>query len=107
VQELFAVIVPPERLTARLPAVAVIVPLPQLPVRPFAVEIAKPEGRVSVKPTPLRAVLEFGLLMVKLKLVLPFSGMLAAPKALVMLGGSTTVRLAFDVFPVPPFVELT
>lgn len=36
----------------------------------------------------------------------PFSGMLAAPNALMMTGGATTVTLAFDVFPVPPFVEV-
>src|SRR5580700_7085684 len=33
--------------------------------------------------------------------------MLAAPKALLITGGPTTVTLAFDVFPVPPLVELT
>ena len=43
----------------------------------------------------------------KLREVEPFNGMLAAPKALVMVGGPTTLTLAFEVFPVPPFVELT
>jgi hypothetical protein len=33
--------------------------------------------------------------------------MLAAPKALLITGGPTTVTLAFDVFPVPPLVEVT
>jgi hypothetical protein len=45
--------------------------------------------------------------MVKLSEVEPFSGMLAAPNALVRVGGPTTLTLAFEVFPVPPFVELT
>src|SRR6266853_736268 len=45
--------------------------------------------------------------MVKLSEVVPFSGMLAAPKAFVMVGGEATVRLADAVFPVPPFVEVT
>lgn len=45
--------------------------------------------------------------MVKLKEVDPFSGMLAVPKALVMVGGPTTLTLAFEVLPVPPLVELT
>src|SRR6185437_8593586 len=45
--------------------------------------------------------------MVKLNEVDPFSGMLAAPKALVMVGGPPTLTLAFEVLPVPPFVELT
>src|SRR5258708_9715123 len=33
--------------------------------------------------------------------------MLAAPKALMSTGGATTETLAFEVLPVPPFVELT
>jgi hypothetical protein len=45
--------------------------------------------------------------MVKLKLVEPFSGMLAAPKALIITGGATTVSVAFAVLPVPPSVEVT
>jgi len=43
---------------------------------------------------------------VKVSEVEPFSGMLAALKALMMTGGATTVIEAFEVFPVPPFVEL-
>src|SRR6476659_10911904 len=45
--------------------------------------------------------------MVKVSDVVPFSGMLAAPKALVIDGGEATVRLAEAVLPVPPFVEVT
>src|SRR6266853_1318856 len=45
--------------------------------------------------------------MVKVSEVVPFSGMLAAPKAFVMVGGAATVRLAEAVLPVPPLVELT
>lgn len=45
--------------------------------------------------------------MVKLRFVLPFSGMLAAPNALVSDGGATTVMLALEVLPVPPLVALT
>ena len=45
--------------------------------------------------------------MVKVRLVEPFSGMLAAPKALIMTGGATTVIEAFEVLPVPPSVEVT
>jgi hypothetical protein len=39
--------------------------------------------------------------------VVPFSGMLAAPKALAMLGAVATVRLAVAVLPVPPLAEVT
>jgi len=45
--------------------------------------------------------------MVKLSEVEPFSGMLAAPNALIITGGPTTVTDAFDVLPVPPSVEVT
>src|SRR5258708_26247117 len=45
--------------------------------------------------------------MVKVKLVEPFSGTLAAPKALMITGGATTVIGAFEVLPVPPSVDVT
>jgi hypothetical protein len=44
---------------------------------------------------------------VKLNEVEPLSGTLAAPNALLMTGGATTVMLAFEVFPVPAFVDVT
>jgi hypothetical protein len=107
VQELLAAIVPPLRLITFVPAVAVIVPAPQVPVRPFGVEITRPAGSVSVKPTPVSAVVVLLFWMVKLRLVEPFSGILAAPKALIMTGGPVTVMEAFDVLPVPASVEVT
>lgn len=45
------------------------------------------------------------LLRVKVRLVVPFSGIVAAPNALVMLGGLMTVILADDVLPLPASVE--
>ena len=45
--------------------------------------------------------------MVNVSEVVPFSGMLAAPNALVIDGGVATVKLAEAVLPVPPLVELT
>lgn len=107
VQLALAAIVPPLRLMTFVPAVAVIVPAPQVPVRPFGVEITRPAGSVSLKATPVSATVVFGLVMVKLRLVEPFSGMLAAPKAFAMVGGATTVIEALEVFPVPPLVEVT
>jgi hypothetical protein len=106
-QKLLAAIVPPLRLITFVPAVAVIVPAPQDPVNPFGVEITRPAGRVSLKATPVIAVVVLLFWMVKLKLVEPFNGMLAAPKALMMTGGPVTVIEAFDVLPVPPSVEVT
>jgi hypothetical protein len=52
VQELFAAIVPPLKLTELLAGAAVINPAPQLPVNPLGVETTSPAGNVSVKPTP-------------------------------------------------------
>src|SRR6478672_9869926 len=107
VQELLAAIVPPLRLITLVPAVAVIVPPPQEPVRPFGVETTRPAGRVSLKPTPVSDVLVLLFWMVKVKLVEPFSGIEAAPNALIMTGGPVTVMDAFDVLPVPASVEVT
>lgn len=46
--------------------------------------------------------------MVKLRLVVLFSGMLVAPNTLVRTGGVvTTVKFADAVLPVPPLVEVT
>src|SRR6185312_13871569 len=107
VQEAFAASVPPDRLMTLVPCVAVTVPVPQEPVSPLGVEMTRPAGRVSVKATPDSAAVTFGLLMVKLRDVEPFSGMLAAPNALSMTGGATTVTDALEVLPVPALIEVT
>jgi hypothetical protein len=44
---------------------------------------------------------------VKLRLEDPFSGMVAAPNALIIAGAEMTVTLAFEVLPVPPLVDVT
>ncbi len=71
------------------PAIAVIVPPPHEPVSPFGVATTRPAGSVSVKPTPVSAVPAFGLVSVKVSVVVPFTTMLAAPKALAIVGGAT------------------
>jgi hypothetical protein len=74
------------------------------------VDITKPDGSVSLKPIPVRVAPAFGLVMVKLKEVVPFRGMLAAPNVLLMVGAVTvaaTVMVAVDVLPVPPSMEVT
>src|SRR6478609_5963882 len=83
------------------------VPPPQEPVRPLGVEITRPAGSVSLKPTPVSVVPVLLFWMVKVSEVEPFSGMLAAPNALMITGGPTTVIEAFDVLPVPASVEVT
>lgn len=70
--------------------------------------VVSPAGNVSVKPTPVNPTVEFGLVMVKVRLVVPFNGMLEAPNALLIVGGATTVIVAVLLTaPVPPLVELT
>ncbi len=102
-----AVSVPPERLMLLLPAIAVIVPLPQEPVMLGGVATTTPAGRLSVKATPLRALAVLGLVMVKLSVLLLFNTTLVGLKALLMVAGADTVRLAVLLAtPVPPLVEV-
>src|SRR6266853_1481650 len=94
-----AVKVPPDRLMVLLPAVAVIVPLPQEPVTLGVAATTRPAGKLSVNATPLRALAVFGLVMVKLSVLLAFNAMLVGLKALLIVGGATTVMEAFAVVP--------
>ena len=95
VQDAPAGSVAPVRLTVPEPAVAVMVPPPHEPLRPFGVATIRPDGSVSVKPTPLNDAAAFGFVMVKLRLVLPFGGIVAAPKVLVIVGAKTRVVSTF------------
>src|SRR5947209_16912599 len=67
---------------------------------------------VSLNATPLRSPLAgvaglLGLLMVKVTVVVPFSGMLPAPSALLIVGGATTVTVAVAGVLASASVELT
>ena len=106
VHEAFAASDAPVRLMEPEPAAAVVVP-PQLLVSPFGVATANPAGNVSLKAMPVSPSDVFGLLSVKVNEVLAPTKMLDAPKALVIVGGVATVKLAVAVLPVPPFVEVT
>jgi hypothetical protein len=97
--------VAPDKLTEEDPATAVAVPLHVL-VRPLGVATTNPAGRLSVKATPLIVRFAFVLLSVKVRLVVPFSGIVAAPNALAIVGGLMTVRLAEESALVPAAVEL-
>src|SRR5215471_13969153 len=85
-----AVNVPPDKLTVDgvpggLLMVAVIVPLPHEPVTVVEANF-RPPGRLSVKATPLSALAVFGLVTVKLKVLLLFSGTLFGLNDLLMVG---------------------
>jgi len=99
--------VPVDKLTELAPATAVAVP-PQVLDNPLGVATTKPADRLSVNAMPVSGMaLETGLVMSKVREVDPFSGILAAPNALVIVGGVATARFAVAVLPVPPFVEVT
>jgi len=90
------------------PALAVIEPVPHVPVSPLGVETERPEGSVSVKPIPLSEAVAFGFVTVKLRVVAPFSDTKAPPKALLIVGGATTVIAAVSlVAPAPVSLAAT
>src|ERR1700676_186130 len=66
---------------------------------------AKPNGRLSVKATPFNVELALALETVKVRLVVPLRGMVAAPKTLAMVGGLMTVRVEEEVLPLPASEE--
>jgi hypothetical protein len=98
---------PPVRLMLVELAAAVTVP-PQVLLTPGVEATCKPFVSVSLKAIPFSAlVLNAGLVIVKVTVVVPFSEIEAAPNALLIVGGATTLRVAvLLVAPVPPSVEL-
>jgi hypothetical protein len=87
---------PPLRLIDPFPGVAVTVPL-QLLVRPGVLATTSPAGKPSVNASPVNAaVFPAGSVIVNVKLVVPFNGMVAAPNDLLIDGGNRTtcVRVA-------------
>lgn len=95
------------RLTDDEPAAAVAVPV-HVVFRFDGVATIRPAGRLSVNVIPFSVRFWLVLLIVNVRLVVPFSGIVAAPNCLVILGGLMTVRFADDVdsAPVPAAVEL-
>src|SRR5215472_9833565 len=107
VQEPFCAIVPAVKLAEDEPAVAVAAP-PQVFVSRFGVATTKPAGRGSVNATPVRpAGFAAGFVIVNVNEVVPFSGIVEAPNAMLIVGAAAALRFAVAVVPVPPFVELT
>src|ERR1700691_4900546 len=99
--------VPPDRLTDVPRGTAVALP-PHVLVSPLGVTTTSPAGKVSVKATPVSGmVFATGLTMENVREVVPFSGILARPNTLAMVGGRATATLAVAVLPVPPLVDET
>ena len=93
------------------PATAVmvlVVPPQNVVFRPLGVATTRPVGKVSVKAMPyMVTVFAAGLVTTKVKEVVPFTKMVLAPKALLMVGGATTLMLAEPVLPDPSSLEVT
>jgi hypothetical protein len=106
VQEALLASVPARRLTLDDPATAVAVP-PHVLLMPLGVATTSPAGKLSVNARPVSERLVFGLEILKVSDVVPFKGIVDAPKVLVIAGGVATVRFAVAVLPVPPLVEVT
>ena len=103
VQLVPAPIEPPARVIV-LGAVLVRVPPPHVVEVPLAT--VNPAGSVSVKPTPVISNV-FELVIVNVSEVVAPIGIVAAPNALVIVGGEATDMLALAVLPVPPLVDVT
>ena len=73
----------------------------------MGVETTRPAGSVSLKAKPDNAAAVLLFWTVKLSDVEPFSGIEAAPNALMITGGATTVMLELDVLPAPASVDVT
>jgi len=94
----------PVRLMLLDPATAVIVPPPHAPTKPLSgCATVRPAGSVSLKAISLNgAGLSTGLLIVKLRIVLPNRNSICESlNALVSVGGLSTVTEAEAVFPLP------
>jgi hypothetical protein len=107
VQVLFGPMVPLLRLMVPEPATAVAVP-PQELAKPFGDDTTNPAGKLSTNATPVRAtVLAAGLVILNVRVVVPFTAIVLAPNAFVIDGGATTEMVAVAELPVPPSFDVT
>jgi hypothetical protein len=94
VHELLVATVPPVSDTKPVPPTAVTIP-PQLLLSPFGVDTTTPAGSESLNATPVNGtVFATGLVMVKVSVVLPLTGIVATPNALPIDGGDTAPLVA-------------
>jgi len=96
VHEVFGAMLAPLRLTLEEPSVAVAVPL-QVVLRLPGVATTRPVGRLSVNAVPFSVMFWLLLLsIVMVRLVVPFSGIEAAPNSLAICGGLMTTTVAVE-----------
>ena len=89
------------------PAFAAILPV-QLPLRLLGLATTRPDGKVSFAETLFKVNAEFGFAKVKVRDVVPFSGIVAGLNAFAIVGltgtGSTVTTVAADGALVHPLV---
>lgn len=95
---------PPDKLTLLPPSAAVAEPR-QVALKLPGVATTRPAGKLSVNAIPVTVRLALVLLIVNVRLVVPFSGTVAAPNAFAIDGGLITVRVSEDVLPLPWSLE--
>lgn len=79
---------------------------PQLKL--FVVLTTRPDDSVPLNPIPVSVIAAaFGFVIVKFSVSGPFRFVLLRLADCVTVGGPMTVKVACEVLPVPPFVELT
>ena len=69
--------------------------------------ITNPLGKLSLKLIPVKSVVVFGLLIVKVRLVLPLIGIALSVKALLSVGAEITVKESVAALPDPALVAVT
>src|SRR5947207_1484213 len=90
-----------------MPVGAVVVSVPPQTVAD-AFATVSPVGNVSVNATPAKgSTFPAGLVIVKVRLVVPFPTILLGLKTLAIDGGASTFTLADAVPPVPPSLDVT
>ncbi len=98
---LVAIVAPVSEMVAP-PALAPAVP-PQVSVSPLGVETTRPLGKASVNATPVSVVVAFGLVRVKVSVLVPLSGTEVGLKALAIDGGAATMTAVVALALGPPF----
>jgi hypothetical protein len=68
--------------------------VPEPPVKAETPVISNPAGNTSVNCKPVKAIVGFGFVIVKLRSVVPLRGIVDGENALLMEGGAITVKVA-------------
>ncbi len=89
-----------------LPLATPALPPVHKPLMLFGLAMRRPSGSVSVKATPVSVVVVLGLFTVKVRVVVPPTGIVAARNVFVATGGEPTKIVALAELPGPLSVEV-